>query len=313
MSKTAFVFPGQGSQAVGMGKDLFESSDLARELYLKADEIMETKLSQFSFEGPADILKLTNVTQPALFVHSYILFKLIGDKIKADFAAGHSLGEYTAYSYADAFTFEEGLKLVKKRGDLMKDAGDRKPGTMAALIELTDSQVNEICKTVMGGDLIDDPVEIVQPANYNCPGQIVISGDVNAVHKAMEIAKSPPYNCRLAKELEVSGAFHSELMVTLANDLRVSIEKAEINDASLPVYSNVEAEPTVDKRIIEQLLYRQLFSPVKWQLLIQNMIRDDVDTFYEIGSGKVLTGLIKKINPDVKIFNVSSLADLEKI
>ncbi|MBE2255159.1 MAG: ACP S-malonyltransferase [Ignavibacteria bacterium] len=306
MSKIVFVFPGQGSQSPGMGKDLFENSEFAKETYKKADEIMETDISEISFNGPGDLLKQTNLTQPALFIHSYILFNLLKDKLSADFSAGHSLGEYTALCYSGAFNFENGLKLVKARGKLMKDAGDIQKGTMAALIGLDEEKVFEICE-------IAKENQIVQPANFNCPGQIVISGDEDAVLRAIKIAKEAPFNCRLAKQLEVSGAFHSELMRTLADDFKMEIEKSEISDSKIPVYSNVEAEPVTDKFLIEQLLHRQLYSSVKWEQLIRNMIRDGADTFYEIGNGKVLTGLIKKINPDVKTFNISNYEDIQKI
>lgn len=306
MSKIAFVFPGQGSQAIGMGKDLYENSDIAKELYKKADDLTGMPLSRISFEGPAEFLKQTHITQPALFVHSYILLHLLGDRIIPNFAAGHSLGEYTAFTYAGSFTFEDGLKLVHKRGTLMRDIGESHKGTMAALIGLTQEQVNEICDKAKEH-------QIVQPANFNCPGQIVISGDVEAVHRAMKIAKEEPYNCRLAKELEVSGAFHSELMMPAANELRVALDKTNIESSQIAVFSNVEAEPVNDFNLIQQLLYRQLFSPVQWELLVRNLIREGVSEFYEIGSGKVLTGLIKKIKPDITLHNISSFEDIEKL
>ena len=294
MSRIAFVFPGQGSQTVGMGKDLYDEFEIAKEIYSAADDIMGMHLSAISFDGPAEILTQTHITQPALFVHSYILTRLIGDKIKAHTTAGHSLGEYTANVFTESVSFEAGLKLVIKRGNLMKESGSIRPGTMAAIIGLDQNQIEEICNKA-------SEHQIVQPANYNAPGQIVISGDVDAVRRAMKIAKDEPYKARMAKELQVSGAFHSELMVTSSEELRVTLDKTES-----------DAEPVEDKDIIRNSLFRQLMSSVKWQGLTECMINEfNVSKFYEIGSGKVLTGLIKRINPDVEIHNIGTAEDLK--
>lgn len=306
MSKTAFVFPGQGSQAVGMGKDLYEKFDLAKKIYDRADEIMEMPLSKISFEGPSELLMQTHITQPALFVHSYILVQLIGDKIKADTTAGHSLGEYTSNVYANSIDFENGLRLVKKRGELMKVSGVKRPGTMAALIGLNEEQIDEVCEKAKEH-------QIVQPANYNAPGQIVISGDVEAVHRAMKIAKDDPYNSKLVKQLPVSGAFHSELMLTSSEELRLTIDKMDFKNAEISIFTNVEAKPVEDPDIIKNSLFRQLMSSVKWQQIITNMVNNfNVTKFYEIGSGKVLTGLIKRISPGIELHNIETANDLLK-
>lgn len=305
MFKTAFVFPGQGSQSVGMGLDLYEKYKIAKDLYDRADEIMGFELSKYSFNGPAELLKETQITQPALFINSYILTQLLTEKLKADCTAGHSLGEFTANAYAKSISFEDGLKLVKKRGELMKQSGEIQQGTMAAFIGLTEDTVIEICNKAENSG-------VVQPANFNCPGQIVISGDISAVEKAILIAKSEPYKCKIAKRLEVSGAFHSDLMKTSYNEFCKEVEMTQISDSQIPVYVNVDGTPVNGKEKIKNYLCRQLISPVRWELSVKNMIADGVNKFYEIGSGKVLSGLIKKIDSSVNTFNISNAEDIER-
>ncbi len=302
MSKKAFLFPGQGSQYVGMAKDLFEQSVEAKEMVKTADHILGINLSYVLFNGPDDKLKQTEFTQPAIFLHSVILASLMRT-VQPDAAAGHSLGEYSALVSARAIQFHEAISLVRERGKAMQQAGIDNPGTMAAVIGLEPEVVEESCKEASA-------LGIVQCANYNSPGQIVISGSVEGVKKAMEICKGK--GAKLVKELVVSGAFHSPLMKSASSVLSSIVEQTNFYDARFPVYANVTAKPVKDKNEIKKLLNKQLTSPVKWEDTIKNMINDGVEEFYEIGPGKVLQGLVKRINPDVATFGIDKYQDLEK-
>ncbi|HHE56033.1 MAG TPA: [acyl-carrier-protein] S-malonyltransferase [Caldithrix abyssi] len=289
--KKAFIFPGQASQFVGMGKDLYEQFETARKIFDRADEILDFGLKKVCFEGPEEELKLTYITQPAIFVHSLAVYYLLKEKgMEAQGVAGHSLGEYSALVAASSLSFEDGLRLVQIRGRLMYESGKKNPGTMAAIIGLSEKQVNELCQrlSVRG---------IIQPANFNSPGQIAISGEVELIHDALEVAKE--MGAKKAVELVVSGAFHSPLMDDARAGLQEALEKTEFRDAAAPVYSNVTAKPVTDKEEIRQLLFKQLTSPVLWQMSMENMIADGFDQFYELGPGKVLCGLLKRINRQV--------------
>ncbi len=285
MNKTAFIFPGQGSQYVGMGKDFFDSDADSRKLFARADEILDFPLSKICFEGPDEELKQTRNTQPAIFLHSMVVFnKLQG--INAEMAAGHSLGEYSALVAAKAISFEDGLSLVRLRGELMQKAGDEQKGTMAAIVGLLPDAVERICKEASAAG-------VVQPANFNSPGQIVISGSVEGVRRGMELAKTA--GAKLVKELVVSGAFHSPLMASARDGLKKKLDATKIVDASIPVYANVTAEPVTNAKDIRDVLFRQLTSPVRWEESVIHMVRDGADSFLEIGPGKVLQGLVKRI------------------
>lgn len=298
----ALVFPGQGSQYVGMGKDLYNDFTTCREIFDKANEILGYDLKSICFEGPEDVLKQTENTQPALFVHSLAIFEVIKN-FRVDGVAGHSLGEYSALTAAGVFTFENGLKLVKLRGRLMQESGIRNPGTMAAIIGLSEEKLMEICESL-------SEVGIVQLANYNSPGQIVISGNVLAVRKAIDIAKKS--GAKIAKELVVSGAFHSPLMNYAYERIASELNQVKMSEPKYPVYSNVTGEKFQDLNQIRNLLIEQIIKPVKWQQIIENMIRDGIKTFIEVGAGKVLTGLIKRINADVNVINIGTSEELKK-
>ncbi len=302
MSKKAFLFPGQGSQYVGMAKDLFENSVEAKEMIKTADEALGINLSYILFNGPEDQLKQTEFTQPGIFLHSVVLASIIRT-LQPDVAAGHSLGEYSALVAAGSIQFYNAVKLVRARGKAMQQAGIDNPGTMAAIVGLDPDKVEESCKEASSSG-------IVQCANFNSPGQIVISGSVTGVKKAMEICKAK--GAKLVKELIVSGAFHSPLMNSAKEELFEELNNTEIYDARFPVYANVTAEPVKSKNEIKKLLYEQVTSPVKWEQTIKKMADDGVTEFYEIGPGKVLQGLAKRIAPEIKCINIDKYNEVEK-
>ena len=281
----AFIFPGQGSQSVGMAKDHFDSDSDVKKLFLKANDQLGYSLTDIMFEGPADKLMQTKHTQPAIFLHSIALFRQMDDT--PDAVAGHSLGEFSALVAARVIDFETALDLVDLRGNLMQEAGEMHPGGMAAIIGMDDDTVDSICRKAT--DEIQKPVVA---ANYNCPGQLVISGDVDAVKKAVDLAKEE--GCRLAKILPVSGAFHSPLMKPALEGLQKQLEEITFRDPEFPLYSNATAEPTQDAAEVKANLIAQLTSPVKWTQTLQNMEKNGITDFVEIGPGKVLQGLVKR-------------------
>ena len=302
MSKKAFLFPGQGSQYVGMVKDLFEKSVEAKEMIRTADDILGVNLSYIMFNGPEEELKQTQYTQPVIFLHSVILASIIRT-IDANAAAGHSLGEYSAYVASGTIQFHEAIKLVRARGVAMQEAGDQNKGTMAAVIGLEPEKVESLCTEASS-------TGVVQCANFNSPGQIVISGSVDGVKKAMELCKGA--GAKMVKELVVSAAFHSPLMLSAKEKLNAALEATNFYKPKFPVYTNVIAKPVDGVAEIKSKLYEQVTAPVRWEEIIVNMISDGVEEFYEIGPGNVLQGLVKRINPDVKRFGIDKFEDVEK-
>lgn len=284
----AFVFPGQGAQFSGMGKDFYENSASAKELFEKANEILGFRITDIMFNGTEEELKQTKVTQPAVFLHSVISAYSILDKVQPEMTAGHSLGEFSALVVAGALSFEDGLKLVYARAMAMQKACELKPSTMAAVLGLPDEKVEEICAT------IED--EVCVAANYNCPGQVVISGSVEGVNRACELMKAA--GAKRALVLKVGGAFHSPLMEPARVELEEAIKATTFSAPKCPIYQNVNALPQTDPEVIKNNLIAQLTSPVRWTQSVRNMIADGADEFIECGPGNVLQGLVKKIAPE---------------
>ncbi len=303
MGKTAFLFPGQGSQYVGMGQDLYEAYPKVKEIFDRSEEILGFSLKEICFEGPMETLKQTQYTQPAIFTHSVAADALLKEKgIRPDATAGHSLGEYSALVSAGALNLEDGVKLVKIRGALMQTAGEKNPGTMAAVLGMTPEKIEAVCEEAASAG-------IVQPANFNCPGQIVISGSIEGVHQAMALAKEN--GARMVKELPVSGAFHSPLMGDALTGLVEALNEVDIRTADVPVYSNVKAQPVSDPAEIRELLQQQLMAPVRWEEILRNMIADGCENFYEVGPGKVLQGLLKRTDRQYACKVIGKTDDLQ--
>ena len=293
----AFVFPGQGAQFTGMGKDLYDNNPLAKELFEKANDILGYRITDIMFGGTDEELKQTKVTQPAVFLHSVISALCMGDAFEPAMTAGHSLGEFSALVAAGALSFEDGLKLVYARAMAMQKACEKAPSTMAAIVGLPDEKVEEICAEVNAEG------NVVVPANYNCPGQLVISGNVEAVGTACEKLKAA--GAKRALPLKVGGAFHSPLMQPAKDELQAAIEATEIATPRCPVYQNVDGKPHTDPADIKANLIAQLTSSVRWTSCVQNMIADGADDFTECGPGKALQGMIARINRNVKAHGIA--------
>lgn len=301
MGSVAFVFPGQGSQYVGMLKDFAERDPAARGMIEQADRILGAPLSTICMNGPEDELRQTKNTQPAIFLHSMVVARALA-AVEPSMAAGHSLGEYSALVVAGVLEFEDALRLVRLRGELMQRAGEEQQGIMAAVVGLAPESLAGVCATASAAG-------IVQPANFNSPGQVVISGSVEGVRRAMELAKAA--GAKIVKELVVSGAFHSPLMAAAGEGLREGLARVSLHNAKIPVYANVTAKPVRDAEEIRELLHRQLTSPVRWDETARNMAADGASDFVELGPGKVLQGLIKRTVPAAGTRGFDTFADLQ--
>ncbi len=294
----AYDFPGQGAQFVGMGKDLYNNSTELKELFEQANSILGFRITDLMFDGTDEDLRQTKVTQPAIFIHSVLLAKSLGDNFNPDMVAGHSLGEFSALVAANALSFEDGLKLVSQRALAMQKACEIEPSTMAAIIGLEDSVVEEVCAAID---------EVVVPANYNCPGQLVISGSIEGIDKACE--ELTKRGAKRALKLPVGGAFHSPLMEPARSELAEAIENIEIVKPICPIYQNVDALPTDDPAVIKENLIVQLTAPVRWTQTVQNMLKDGATSFTEVGPGRVLQGLVKKIDRSVEATSINNLQE----
>lgn len=304
-SRTAYIFPGQGSQFIGMGRDLYDAYESVRERYRVASDILGLNLAQLSFDGPEDELKQTRVTQPAIFVHSAVLTEILqARRYRPSLVAGHSLGEYSALFAAGALSFVDALKLVKVRGELMQQAGEINAGAMAAIIGLEPEVLRDVCDEAAANG-------VVQVANYNSPGQIVISGSVSGVERAIVVAQEK--GAKKAVPLVVSGAFHSPLMEFAREGLTEALAQVRINPAEVPVFSNVTAGPVSQPTDIQKYLLEQLTCPVRWTESIQNMIGDGANVFYEVGPGSVLKGLLKRISRDTECRSINSVESLAEM
>jgi [acyl-carrier-protein] S-malonyltransferase len=295
--KTALLFPGQGSQYVGMGKALAAEFPEARALFDRASSIVGEDLATLCFEGPEEELRRTRNTQPALFVKSYAVWTIVRDALKPDFVAGHSLGEYSALAAASALSFEDGVRAVRKRGELMWESGVKRPGTMAAILGLSNEDVEALCReaSVAG---------IVQPANLNCPGQVVVSGEVAAVEKVVELA--PSRGAKKAAKLNVSGAFHSLLMADARDELAEFLRDLPIRDARVPVVANVSARPVSRAEEIRKSLVDQMTAPVRWEESVRFLLDEGVEDLYEVGAGRVLRGLVRAIDRSVRCTSIGT-------